>query len=292
MKLFPALTSLLLALASSAAMAAPLQVVASFSVLGDMVHQVGGDQVVVRSLVGPDGDPHTFEPSPQDSQQLSQADLVFVSGLGLEGWITRLISASGYQHPVIVASRGVTSRTMQEDGATITDPHAWNSAANGVIYARNIMAALIAADPQQADYFRQRGNAYIQRLEKLDAWAKATFAALPENRRVVLTSHDAFGYFGQAYGVVFLAPVGFSTEAQPAASDIASLITQLKQHHSRYYFVENQTDPRLVKQIAAASGAQPGGALYPEALSTASGPAPTYEAAFHHNVEVMAASMR
>lgn len=292
MKLFPALTSLLLALASSAAMAAPLQVVASFSVLGDMVHQVGGDQVVVRSLVGPDGDPHTFEPSPRDSQQLSQADLVFVSGLGLEGWINRLISASGYQHPVIVASRGVASRTMQEDGATITDPHAWNSAANGVIYARNIMAALIAADPQQAAYFRQRGNAYIQRLEKLDTWAKATFAALPENRRVVLTSHDAFGYFGQAYGVVFLAPVGFSTEAQPAASDIASLITQLKQHHSRYYFVENQTDPRLVKQIAAASGAQPGGALYPEALSTASGPAPTYEAAFRHNVEVMAASMQ
>ncbi|MBJ3816879.1 metal ABC transporter substrate-binding protein [Shimwellia pseudoproteus] len=292
MKLFASLAIFLLAAVSAAANAAPLQVVASFTITADMAKQIGGDHVVVHSLVGPNGDPHTFEPTPQDSQLLNQADLVITSGLGLEGWLTRLISASGYKHAIVVASQGVTTRSMEEDGKTITDPHAWNSAHNGAIYARNIMQALISADPQHASDFRQRGTAYIAQLEKLDSWAKTTFAALPKNRRLVLTSHDAFGYFGKAYGVTFLAPVGFSTEAQPSASDVASLINQLKRHHSRYYFVENQTDPRLVKQIAAATGAQPGGTLYPEALSDASGPAPTYQAAFRHNVQLIAASMK
>lgn len=291
MKKSGAVLSLLL-LISPLAMAKPLQVVASFTVLGDMVQQIGGDDVQVASLVGPNGDPHTFEPSPRDSQNLNKADLVFVSGLGLEGWMERLVKASGYRHPIVVASTGIETRKMDEDGKTITDPHAWNSAYNGVIYAKNIMAALISADPQKADDFRQRGNRYIQRLEGLDAWAKNAFAAVPVERRQVLTSHDAFGYFGARYGVKFLSPMGFSTEAQASASDVASLITQLKQMNIHRYFIENQTDPRLVRQIADATGAQPGGELYPEALSEKSGPASTYEAAFKHNVDAILASMK
>jgi len=244
------------------------------------------------SLVGPNGDPHTFEPTPQDSQALAGADLVFVSGLGLEGWMDRLVSASGYKGDAVVASRGVATRSMEEDGKSVTDPHAWNSMRNGVIYATNVMNALIKADPQDAEAIRRSGEHYIEQLQTLDGWAKTAFAAIPVAKRKVLTRHDAFGYFGQRYGVTFLAPVGFSTESEASASEVGGLIRQLKAEHIHSYFIENQTDPRLVKQIASATGAQPGGELYPEALSQPSGPAPTYVAAFRHNVDAIIRSMK
>lgn len=279
-------------LISPLTLAKTVDAVASFTVLADIVKQVGGDHVMVKSLVGPDGDPHTFEPTPQDSQALAQADVVFVSGLGMEGWMDRLISASGYKGTLVVASNGVNTRKMEEDGKTITDPHAWNSMHNGVIYATNVMNALIKADPDDAADIRHSGERYIQQLQKLDSWAKSEFAGVAQSKRKVLTSHDAFGYFGQRYGVTFLAPVGFSTEAEASASDVAAIIKQLRAEHITTYFMENQTDPRLVKQIASETGAQPGGELYPEALSAASGPAPTYEAAFKHNVETLLHSMK
>ncbi|TCV94424.1 metal ABC transporter substrate-binding protein [Biostraticola tofi] len=292
MKSLSASLAIVMIAASPAALANTVTTVASFSVLGDIVKQVGGDHVTVTILVGPDGDPHSFEPSPKDSKAIAGADVVFVSGLGLEGWLDRLVTASGYKGKVIVASDGIDSRKMEEDGKTVTDPHAWNSAKNGAIYARNVMNALIAADPQDAPYFRQRGGAYIQQLEKLDSWAKQAFSQVSPATRKVLTSHDAFGYFGAEYGVEFLAPVGFSTESEASASQVAALITQIKQQGIKTYFIENQTDPRLVKQIAAASGAQPGGELYPEALSKQDGPATTYAAAFKHNVDTLIATMK
>lgn len=279
-------------LSSPLAMAKTVEVVASFSILGDIVQQVGGEHVNVVTLVGPNGDPHGFEPTPKNSKQLSKADVVFVSGLGLEGWLERLISASGYKGQVVIASTGVDTRKMDEEGKRVTDPHAWNSMANGVKYANNVMNALIVADPEDADYFRKRGGEYIQQLEKLDAYAKAQFAAIPVGQRKVLTSHDAFGYFSQEYGVNFLSPVGFSTESEASASGVAALITQIKQEKIKTYFIENQTDPRLVKQIAAASGAKAGGELYPEALSPVGGPAATYAEAFKHNVDTLVGSMK
>ncbi|WP_145931246.1 metal ABC transporter substrate-binding protein [Yersinia bercovieri] len=279
-------------LSSPLAMAKTIEAVASFSILGDIVQQVGGEHVNVITLVGPNGDPHGFEPTPKNSKQLSKADVVFVSGLGLEGWLERLISASGYKGQVVIASTGVDSRKMDDEGKRVTDPHAWNSMANGIKYANNVMNALIVADPEDADYFRKRGGEYIQQLEKLDAYAKAQFAAIPADQRKVLTSHDAFGYFSQEYGVNFLSPVGFSTESEASASGVAALINQIKQEKIKTYFIENQTDPRLVKQIAAASGAKAGGELYPEALSPAGGPAATYAEAFKHNVDTLVGSMK
>lgn len=279
-------------LLSPLAMAKHLDVVASFSVLGDIVSNVGGDRVTVTDLVDPNGDPHAFEPTPQDSKTLANADVVFVNGLGLEGWIARLVSASGYHGPVVTASDGIKTLTMVEDGETETDPHAWNSAANGAIYAQNVIDALFKASPEDADYFRRQGQAYINQINALDVYAKKTFAAIAQDRRKVLTSHDAFGYFGQAYGVTFLSPVGYSTESEASSKKVAELIGQIKQENVKSYFIENQTDPRLVKQIAQASGAQPGGELYPEALSGNDGPASTYLAAFKHNVDTIAASMR
>ncbi len=292
MKKLPIALALTALIASPLALAKTVETVASFTVLADIVQQVGGEHVNVKSLVGPNGDPHSFEPTPQDSQALSKADVVFVSGLGMEGWMDRLVQASGYKGKVVVASEGVDTRKMEEDGKTITDPHAWNSAHNGAIYASNVMNALIAADPQDAAYFRQRGTAYISQLNQLDSWAQKTFSGVPAAKRKILTSHDAFGYFGQRYGVQFLAPVGFSTESEASASDVAALIKQLKSEKIHTYFIENQTDPRLVKQIATATGAQPGGELYPEALSEKDGPAASYVAAFKHNVESIAASMK
>ena len=292
MKHLPISLAVAALLSSPLAMAKTVEAVASFSILGDIVQQVGGEHVNVVTLVGPDGDPHGFAPMPKNSKQLSNADVVFVSGLGLEGWLERLISASGYKGQVLVASTGVDTRKMDDEGKMVTDPHAWNSMANGIKYANNVMNALIVADPEDADYFRKRGGEYIQQLEKLDAYAKAQFAAIPLDKRKVLTSHDAFGYFSQEYGVSFLSPVGFSTEAEASASDVAALIKQIKQEKIKTYFIENQTDPRLVKQIATASGAKAGGELYPEALSPAGGPAATYVEAFKHNVDTIVGSMK
>lgn len=280
------------ALFAPVVMAKTLHVVASFTILGDMARQIGGQYVDVKSLVGPDGDPHTFEPAPRDSVALAQADVVIINGLGLEGWMERLIQASGYQGKVVVASAGVTPLTMTSNGDKITDPHAWNSLANGVIYARNISESLQKADPEDAVAIRKQGEAYIQQLESLDKQTLAAFAKIPVSKRQVLTSHDAFGYFGHEYGVKFMSPIGLNTDEEASASTVAGLINQLKANHIHRYFIENQTDPRLVRQIATAADAAPGGELYPEALSTANGPAATYQQAFEHNVKELLKSMQ
>ncbi|SIP97338.1 zinc/manganese transport system substrate-binding protein [Rhizobium sp. RU35A] len=293
------LRSLLLATAAGPALlalsapvsAAELKAVASFTVLADVVHQVGGDKVHVASLVGPDGDPHEFEPSPSDAKKLKEADVVFVSGEGLEGWMDRLITASGFKGKPVTASEGVNTRTMEEDGKTVTDPHVWNSPVNVKVWVANIEKALSAADPADAATFKANAEAYAKKLDAMDAYARDKIGKVPEDRRKVLTSHDAFGYFGREYKVTFLAPLGISTESEAAATDVAKLIDQIKAEHVKTYFFENSNDPRLVKQVAKATGAEPGGELYVESLSKAKGPAPTYEKMFRYNVDQLAAAM-
>ncbi|MBX8509953.1 metal ABC transporter substrate-binding protein [Pseudomonas cichorii] len=277
---------------ASLAQAKPLEAVASFTVIADMVSNVGGDRVHVTSLIGPNGDPHVYEPTPRDAQALKNADLTFVSGLHLEGWMDRLIKASGYKGQPVVLSEGIKTRYMQEDGKLITDPHAWNSAANGVIYVRNIMTALKKADPEGASVYEANGQRYIVQLQELDLYARDQIQSVPESKRKILTSHDAFGYFGDAYGVTFLSPLGFSTESEASAADVAKLIRQIKSEHVTAYFFENSGDPRLVKQIADASGAQPGGDLYVEALSPPDGPAASYVQMFRYNVDKLTAAMK
>ncbi|QNQ21633.1 metal ABC transporter substrate-binding protein [Kosakonia sp. SMBL-WEM22] len=283
---------LALGLMAQGAVAKTINVVTSFSILGDITRQVGGDHVKVTSLVGPDGDPHTFEPSAKDSALLNNADVVVVNGLGLEGWLGRLVKASGFKGQLVVASDGVQTHTLEEDGATVTDPHAWNSAANGALYAQNILKALVKADPADEAALNASGQRYIAQLKEMDSWAKARFSAIPQAKRKVLTSHDAFGYFARAYGVEFMAPQGLSSESEANASQVAALIKQIKADGVKVWFMENQLDPRLVKQIANATGAQPGGELYPEALSAKGSVADTYQKAFRHNVETIANSMK
>ncbi len=274
------------------AAARTLDVVASFTVLADVVAEVGGDHVDVTSLVGPNGDPHDFEPSPNDAKNLKAADLVFVSGNGLEGWMDRLITASGYQGAPVVASAGVPTRKLEADGEKIIDPHVWNSAANVEIWVKNIEAALAAADPEDAADFAANAGRYTKTLQDLDAYAHTAFDQVPPADRKILTSHDAFGYFGDAYGVTFLSPVGLSTESEASARDVAKLIEQIKTEHVKVYFIENSNDPRLVEQIARATGAKPGGELYVEALSDNNGPAATYIDMFRYNVDQLAGAMK
>lgn len=292
MKRTGVMIALALGLMTQGALAKTLNVVTSFSILGDITQEVGGKNVNVTTLVGPDGDPHTFEPSPKDSAALSKADVVVVNGLGLEGWLNRLVKASGFKGTLVVASDGVKTHTLDEDGETVTDPHAWNSAANGALYAQNILSGLVNADPQDKAALEASGKPYIAQLTELDAWAKARFSQIPQEKRKVLTSHDAFGYFGRAYGVEFLAPQGLSSESEASAAQVAALIKQIKADGVNTWFMENQLDPRLVKQIASATGAQPGGELYPEALSAKGGVADSYVKAFRHNVETIANSMK
>ena len=286
-----------LAALSTTALAAPasaktLEVVASFTVLADMVRQVGGDHVHVVSLVPPDGDPHEYEPTPDDAKHLKAADLVVTSGLGLEGWFGRLAKAAGYQGKPVVASDGIKTRKMEEDGKTITDPHAWNSIPNAEIYVADIERALSKADPADAAAFKTNADAYDAKLKELDGYARAQVASVPADERKVLTTHDALSYFGATYGVQFISPLGFSTENEPSAATVAKTIDQIKAEHVGAYFFENSNDPRLVKQIAEATGAQPGGELYVEALSPPDGPAPTYAAMFKYNVDKLVAGMK
>lgn len=270
---------------SAAAAAKTLNTVASFTVLADIVKQVGGGHVNVKSLVPPNGDPHEFEPSPDDAKSLKEADITFISGEGLEGWFEKLVTASGYQGKPIVVSNGIKTRTMEEDGKTITDPHVWNSPVNVKIWVANIEKALISADPADAADFKANAKAYSQNLDALNTYAKSVLDTVPKDRRKILTSHDAFGYFGREYDVTFLSPIGLSTETEASAADVAKLIDQIKAEKVKTYFFENSNDSRLVTQIAKATGAQPGGELYVESLSKADGPAPTYAKMFRYNVD-------
>ncbi|MCI8212861.1 metal ABC transporter substrate-binding protein [Pseudomonas sp. S25] len=290
--LLGSMAALVLSAFSVIAQAKPLETVASFTVIADMVQNVGGDRVHVTSLIGPNGDPHVYEPSPADAQALKKADVAFVSGLHLEGWMDRLIKASGYKGDPVVLSNGIKTRSMEEDGERITDPHAWNSAANAVIYVRNIVAALQKVDPPGAAVYQANGERYTEQLQALDSYARTQIQSIPVAQRKVLTSHDAFGYFGDAYGVTFLSPLGFSTESEASAADVGKLIRQIKAEHVSAYFFENSGDPRLVKQIADASGAKPGGELYVEALSPANGPAASYVQMFRYNVDQLVAAMQ
>jgi len=270
----------LLALAPARAQPAPLPVVASFSILGDFVREVGGDALDISVIVGPDGDAHVYEPTPADGKKLQRAKLVVVNGLGFEGWLDRLIAASKTNAKIVVASEGVAPRRL--DGGV--DPHAWQDVANARRYVENIRDALKAADPERGHFFEARANAYLQKLDALDAEVKAALAAIPKERRRVVSTHDAFGYFSAHYGVEFIAPQGVSTDAEASARDVAHIIDAVKREKVAAVFLENIVDPRLARSISADSGAKIGGALYSDALSPRDGPSPDYIAMMRHNV--------
>ncbi|WGK90565.1 metal ABC transporter substrate-binding protein [Pseudomonas migulae] len=278
------LFSLMLSMSLSAA--EKLQVVTSFSILADMTHQVGGEHIQITNMVGPDADAHTYEPTPDDAKALLKARLIIKNGLGFEPWLDRLVTSTETKTPIISASHGVIPRSLDEDGETVPDPHAWHNLANTELYISNITKALIAADPvNKADYVRN-SQAYLKQIYALLAEAKAKLGSLPPGNRKIVTSHDAFGYLGQAYGIDFMAPQGLSTEREPSAAEVAALITQIRQAKVKAVFMENIKDARLLKQIADESGAHIGGTLYSDALA-ATGPASTFTGLFEYNLNTL-----
>ncbi|MDO7898523.1 metal ABC transporter substrate-binding protein [Pseudomonas citrulli] len=278
------LFSLMLSMSLSAA--EKLQVVTSFSILADMTQQIGGEHVQITNMVGPDADAHTYEPTPDDAQALLRAKLIIKNGLGFEPWLDRLVTSTETNAPVISASRGVIPRSLDEDGETVPDPHAWHNLANAELYVRNITQALEAADPANRADYQRNSQAYLKKIYALLADAKAKLGALPAGNRKIVTSHDAFGYLGQAYGIDFMAPQGLSTEREPSAAEVAALITQIRQAKVKAVFMENIKDARLLKQIADESGAHIGGTLYSDALA-ASGPASTFTGLFEYNLNTL-----
>jgi zinc/manganese transport system substrate-binding protein len=268
-----------------------LNVVATFSILADLVKNVGGDRVEVKSLVGPNGDAHVYQPTPNDAKIVSDAKLVFVNGLGFEGWMARLVKASGTKAAMVTATKGVKPRKMDEGGHTEADPHAWQSVPNAKVYVANIYDALVAADPAGKATYAANTAAYLAKLDALDGQVRAAVAAIPAERRKIITTHDAFGYFGAAYGVAFIAPQGVSTESEVSARDVAKIITQIRKQKIPAVFLENVTDERLLKRIADESGARVGGTLYSDALTDGQGPAPTYIDMMQHNVKQLAEAL-
>lgn len=287
-----ALILLLATIAAPAVAQEKLKVVATFSILADLVRNVGGDRVVVDALVGPNGDAHVYQPSPGDARTLADARLVFANGLGFEGWINRLVKASGTKAPTIVAAKGVKPRKAEDDhGHGEADPHAWQSVANARIYVANIRDALSLADPAGKDSYAANAAAYLGKLDALETEVKAAIEKIPSDRRRIITTHDAFGYFAAAYGVAFIAPQGVSTEAEVSAKDVARIITQIRKQKIPAVFLENVTDERLLKRIGAESGARIGGTLYSDALTDANGRAATYLDMMRHNVKQLAAAL-
>lgn len=336
------------AAASAAASAKPLPVVASFSIVGDMVREIGGSHIQLDTLVGRNSDAHGYEPTPQDARKLGAARLLVINGLGFESWLPRLQQASGFKGQVVEASRGVKVRAFEDEdhdhddehdhdhdhkagdghdhkadhghdhGTTSgkpasasqgteskhahghdhdhdhgpEDPHAWQSLANGAIYARNIASALAKADPANAGDYQKRADAYIARINALDARLRQDFGAIDATRRKLVTSHDAFGYFGDAYGVTFIPVSGMSTSAEPSAGDLARLIKQVNSEQVSAVFLENISSPRLAQQIARETSAKLGGTLYSDALAAEGDPAGTYLGMFEWNARQLLDALR
>ena len=280
-------------LAATAQGAGRIKAVATFSILGNLVRQVGGERVEVTTLVGPNGDAHVYSPTPADGRRLADAKVIFTNGLGFEGWIDRLVKSSGTKAVKVEAARGVKPLAGGEDGHGHggPDPHAWQSIANAKIYAANIRDALIMADPEGKAAYEGQAAAYLARLDEVEAEAKGLAAKIPPERRKIITSHDAFRYFEAAYGIDFVSPQGVSTEAEASAKDVGRIIGQIRREKIAAVFVENVSDARLMERIAKETGARIGERVYSDALSDADGPAGTYIDMMRHNIRAFSAAL-
>jgi zinc/manganese transport system substrate-binding protein len=265
-----------------------VNVVASFSILGDFVGNVGGDRVDVTTLVGPNGDVHVYTPPPADARKIAEAKLLVVNGLGLEGWLPRLVQSSGGKATIVEASNDI--KPLQVGAAA--DPHAWQSVANAKIYVANIRDALDAADPGAAAAYQANAQNYLAKLDVLDHEVREAVSQIPQSRRKVISTHRAFGYFAAAYGIEFIAPLGVSTESEPSARDIAGIIRQIKIEAIPAVFLENISDDRLMRRISAETGAHIGGTLYSDSLTDEKGEAPTYIDMVRHNIKALTSALK
>jgi len=302
-----ALTGLLFWLITMPALASePLKIVASFTILGDLTKQIGGEHVSVITLVGADSDAHVFQPTPKDAREIANAKIVVINGLGFEGWMSRLIKTAKTNATIVTASDGIAKKlelaeqeadnhhdhAHHDEQGKNTDPHAWQNVQNTRVYVANIAKSLINADPTNAGDYQANAKRIDDELAALDSWVKDQIAPVPVEKRSAITSHDAFGYFADAYQVTFLAPQGLSTEDEPSAKELKTLIEQVKNGKTRALFIENTSNPNIIKQLSQESGAIVGPSLYADALSSNDGPAATYQKMFRYNVTALVQAMQ
>lgn len=280
-------TFLCLLILSTSVFAKP-HVVATFSILGDMLHQIGQDKIEVKNLVGPNQDSHVFEPRPQDAKELGRADMVVVNGLGFEGWLDRLIESSGFDGKIVTATQGIMPLTRILHNKKVTDPHAWHSLKNAQIYIDNIVKGLSELLPQEASFFKARGEEYKKSLRALENETNQKLKEIPLEKRKVITNHDAFRYLGRDFGITFFSPLGISTDSEPSAKSVALLIHKIKEEKVHAIFVENISNSRLLEQISTETGVHIGGVLYSDALSPPGTQADTYFKMMSFNLSSLA----
>ena len=273
-----------------------LRAVASFSILGDLVRQVGGERVEVEVLVGPGSDAHVYSPKPAQARQVGQAQLVFSNGMGFDGWMGRLLKSAGFKGRHVVASEGVRPLQAVADhdghGQAASDPHAWQDVGRVQSYVDNIARGLCAADAAGCDMYRSNAESYRGQLQALDQEIRRAWAAIPAQQRLVISSHDAFGYYASVYGLRFLAPQGVSTDSEASAQGVARLIRQIRKEGARALFVESIADPRLIEQIARETGLKASTAgLYSDSLAP-SGDASSYLGMMRHNTRALTAAVQ
>ncbi len=278
----------------NSAWAEPLQIVTTFSLLQDITQRITQDKAKVYTLVGANEDAHVYEPKPTDIKLLKQSQMVIMNGLGFEGWMERLVQSAQYQGGLVTASEGIKTLSSEEEGEEHAheehhahgkfDPHAWQNVANVEQYVRNIKNALVKIDSVNAAEYERNAEVYLQELRSLHQWIQQQIATVPLEKRKVITSHDAFRYFEQAYGVQFLAAQGVNTESQSSAKTIAKLIQQMRQEKIKTVFVENISDPRLVSRIAKEANGVLGEPLFSDALSKKGEGAETYIELMKSNV--------
>lgn len=277
-----------------------LSVVATFSIVADLTQRIGGSYVEIATLVGPDTDAHIYQPGPRESAELAEADVLIANGLGFEPWLGRLTEASGFAGTVIEASAGIEPLSANEEdkggeehaGHGAADPHAFQNPANAQVYAANIAAGLGAAAPAHAAEFQANAERLIAEIAALDRELKAAFAAIPQVRRRVLTTHEAFRYFGRAYGIEFVSVQGISTEAEPTTQELARIVRQARDGRVSAVFLENMSNSQMAETVAQEASVRVGGALYADALSGPEGPAADYLSLIRHNAEQLLAALR
>jgi zinc/manganese transport system substrate-binding protein len=277
-----------------------MKVVATFSVIGDMVANVAGDLVDLVTIVGPGGDTEEYEPTAADVPKMAGAKILFMNGLNdeFEPWLPNLMSQAKFTGMKVIVTRGVKAISAEDEHpvggkpkASALDQHAWMDPRNGVIYVKNIADALVRADPGNADAYRSRAAAYSQQLRELNTWAHAEMDAVPVAKRRVLASHDSLQYFGLAFGITMISVNGWTNKSEPSAADLARLTDQIKREHVKALFLDSITDPRAMERISKETGAAIGGTLYGDALSAPGGEASTYIDMIRHDVSTVKAGM-
>jgi zinc/manganese transport system substrate-binding protein len=288
-----AIIFIFLAVATIDAYGTPFKIVTTFSILNSIVEEIAGtEKATVTTIVGPDGDAHVYQPRPMDAKNLFEADLVVVNGLKLEGWLDRLIKASGYKGPKVIASKSIEPLLFMENGLKIPDPHAWHSVPHIMTYVKNITIALKHFNSENADYYQKRSDEYLKKLGELDQWVRREIAKIPVKNRIIITAHDAFEYFAKEYNVKLFSPLGVSTDAEPSPKDLARIIMKIRQNDIKALFAETTTDKRIVEQIARETNIKVGGELYSDAISKKTGPAPTYIQMIRHNVGILVEALK